>query len=158
MNSIATRIYVLLFIVLIQAPAFARPPTDAPATATDSYRTMPIWREHLVHDWDFLRGRPGPLHQALAAVRRDLQRARDLRFRTGGHTRPGEYLQRANARLHDIRRMLHNRWKDPMFAERLDFVTRGVQGMVDGTLSHTPALFEQLDRELKRLLHWRWAP
>jgi hypothetical protein len=114
--------------------------------------------QRLRHDWDFLRGRPDPLRQALGAVRRDLQIARDERFIANRGGRHQEYLQRAHARLHDIRRSLRQHWSDPMFRERLGYMTRAVQGMAQGALLQTPRLYDRLDWELGRLMNWRWEP
>jgi hypothetical protein len=42
--------------------------------------------------------------------------------------------------------------------ERLELVTRRVQAMSVGALVQTPALYDRLDWELSKLLHWRSTP
>ena len=111
-----------------------------------------------MHDWEVLRGRPGPLQQALGAVRKDLRIARDERFLA---SRPGPrdaYLQRAATGLQTVERELAGQWRDPAFQGRLGYVRHKVQAMADGSLPETPVLYHQLDRRLASLQHWRWVP
>jgi hypothetical protein len=141
---------------LAQTPLLAA--TDAPSADQAMPAAQGGWSERLAHNWDFVQGRPGPLRQALAQVREYLHIAHDERFLANRGWRQDEYLQRAHVALHTIQRMFHNVWMDPMFKERLGYLSHTVQDMASGAVRQTPALYRRLDRELAHMLHWRWAP
>jgi hypothetical protein len=149
----AISVSVLLLAISVQTPLRA----DTPAGPADA-RPYTMLPRQLRHDWDLLRGRPDPLQRALAAARRDLKIARDERSIANRGGRDQEYLQRAHARLQDIRRSLQQHWNDPMFLERLGYLIRAVRGMAEGTLVQTPRLYDRLDWELGRLMDRRWGP
>ena len=159
MPSLSAPRSVLLVAALLQLSVHAQAPAAASGPVADKAPATSTWRERLAHDWDFLSGRSGPVHQALAAAREDLRSAGNERFVAKRAAQSDKYLQQALSELQKVWRDVLGQWIDPMFAQRLRLVTRMAQAMAaGGALVQTPALYHRLDWELSKLLHWRWAP